>query len=153
MRISDGIIPVSEINEQEWLALALTLWPDANECDLMKERNEGHLKNEFLYYLNNKAVAFISLSLRHDYVEGTDSSPVGYIEGIFVEQNYRRNGIAKELVDFAKNWSVANGCVELASDCLLENEDSRIFHNRIGFREANTIVCFTMDLSDKPELS
>ena len=146
MITNDGIVPVSEINEQDWLALSLALWPDHNERDLIEERAAGHLGNEFLYYRDNKAVSFISLSLRHDYVEGTDSSPVGYIEGIFVKPDYRGNGIAREMIDFAKKWAISNGCIELASDCEIGNNDSRNFHNRAGFKEANIIVCFTMDL-------
>jgi aminoglycoside 6'-N-acetyltransferase I len=79
-------------------------------------------------------------------VEGTSSSPVGYLEAIYVKPEFRNQGIAKKLVDFAKNWSIERGCSELASDCELDNEISRKFHNKIGFEEANTIVCFTMDL-------
>ena len=94
------------------------------------------------------AVAFMSLSLRHDYVEGTDSSPVGYLEGIYVKPDFRKSGIAAEMVEFAKEWVVSKGCTELASDCELDNEDSRLFHSKIGFEEANRIVCFVMKIND-----
>lgn len=41
---------------------------------------------------------FAQCGLRHDYVEGRGSSPVGYLEGIFVEKEYRKQGCAKELL-------------------------------------------------------
>ena len=36
------------------------------------------------------AVGFAQCGLRRDYVEGTDSSPVGYLEGIFIKEEYRK---------------------------------------------------------------
>ena len=68
------------------------------------------------------------------------------MEGIYVKPGHRKNGIAKELVQYAKDWSKNHGCTELASDCELANEASRMFHTQIGFSEANRIICFTMSL-------
>jgi len=140
------IIPVSKNNEQAWAALCVALWPDHSIDEVLQARAGGTLPNEFLYYIADEAVAFLSLSLRYDYVEGTDTSPVGYLEGIYVKPGFQRKGIAKALVAFAKQWAKDNGCSELASDCELDNEASRLFHNQIGFAEANRIICFTMDL-------
>lgn len=89
----------------------------------------------------------MSLSLRHDYVEGAESSPVGYLEGIYVRPGHRKKGIAKELVQFAKEWAKNRGCTELASDCEIGNEASRAFHAKMGFAEANRIICFNMRLT------
>ena len=140
------IIPVSKETENIWAKLCVELWQHASVDSMLQEMSDGALAHNFLYIFENEYIAFISLSLRGDYVEGTKSSPVGYVEGIYVKPEYQGKGVAKKLVDFAKKWSSENGCSELASDCLLENEDSRRFHNRIGFKEANTIVHFTMEL-------
>ena len=140
------IVPLTKENELAWAELCTALWPHASADSMLQEVSIGALPNNFLYLLNNEFIAFISFSLRSEYVEGTKSSPVGYIEGIYVKPEHQGKGIAKELVEFAKNFLRENGCSELASDCLLENEDSRAFHNKIGFKEANTIVHFTMDL-------
>jgi len=141
------IIPVTKEHEQTWAALNDALWPDENSIDeWIKEGHERGLDKEFLYMTEGEAVAFISLSIRNDYVEGTDSNPVGYIEGIYVKPQFQNRGIARALVEFAKKWSAENGCKYLASDCELHNESSRKFHNSVGFEEANTIVCFVMDL-------
>lgn len=85
---------------------------------------------------------FVQVSLRTDYVEGSNSSPVGYIEGIYITEAYRKQGIAKRLIQAAESWAKEKGCKELASDCELENQLSIDFHNKIGFEEANRIVCF-----------
>ena len=140
------IKPVSEENKNEWAELVVALWSDHGISEALQELADGKLQNEFLYYSDGQAVAFMSLSLRHDYVEGTESSPVGYLEGIYVKPEYRKKGIARELVRFAKEWSKNHGCKELASDCELANEASRAFHTQIGFTEANKIICFTMNL-------
>jgi len=140
------ITPVSKENEREWAALNVALWPDCDIEEVLQERAAGKRPNEFLYYAGDEAVAFVSLSLRHDYVEGTESSPVGYLEGIYVKPGFRKCNIAKALVAFAKDWSVKNGCSALASDCEWDNEASRLFHNRVGFTEVNRIICFAMDL-------
>ena len=139
------IKPVSESNKHEWAVMNAELWAgDVTEEDALNDLAD--LPNEFLYYVGEEAVGFVSLSLRHDYVEGTDSNPVGYLEAIYVKSEFRKRGIAKELVNFAKDWSKKQGCTELASDCKLTNEKSRLFHTQIGFEEANRIICFTMKI-------
>jgi aminoglycoside 6'-N-acetyltransferase I len=140
------IVPVTKANEEAWAELSLALWPEVAKEELLKERALGNLVNEFLYLYNDEAVAFISLSLRFDYVEGTNTSPVAYLEGIYVKPEYRKKGIARALMEFAKEWALVKGCKELASDCELENKTSEAFHKKIGFKEANRLICFTMEL-------
>ena len=84
-------------------------------------------------------------------VEGTDSSPVGYLEGIFVLEEYKKRGYAKELLGECQNWAKDQGCFEFASDCELDNEDGLKFHLKMGFAEANRIICFTKRLTDLEE--
>ena len=140
------IIPVSIEFEMSWAELCAALWPEESLDDFIEEGRKSGFEGQFLYLMNGAVVAFLSLSLRYDYVEGTKTSPVGYIEGIYVKPDFQNQGIARELVEFAKKWSIEKGCSELASDCELHNDASRKFHNKIGFKEANTIVCFVMDL-------
>lgn len=91
-------------------------------------------------------IGFAQCQLRHDYVEGASSSPVGYLEGIFVEERCRRQGVARALLLACEEWSRAKGCTEFASDCELTNTDSLRFHQSLGFTETNRIVCFTKKL-------
>ena len=98
-------------------------------------------KNESRYVGENP-VGFAQCQLSYDCVEGTDTSPVGYLEGIFILEEYRLLGYAKELLLRCENWSRGKGCSEFAGDCELENEMSLRFHIAMGFGEANRIICF-----------
>ena len=102
----------------------------------------------FLAMIDGCAVGFAQCGLRRDYVEGTDSSPVGYLEGIFVKEEYRKRGVARDMLEACQKWAKGQGCAEFASDCELDNEDSLKFHIKMGFVEANRIICFTKKLKD-----
>lgn len=96
----------------------------------------------FIRYVRQIPVGFAQCGLRTDYVEGTQSSPAGYLEGIFVKEDYRKQGYAKELLHACEAWAKDNHCREFASDCELGNTDSFRFHMAMGFEEANRIICF-----------
>ena len=130
-------------------ALAAQMWTDHGPDELAAEFRELIPNEEaacFLKFVDGRPVAFAQCQLRHDYVEGTDSSPVGYLEGIFVAEAYRKKGYAAELLASCEQWAKEKGCTEFASDCELDNEDSRRFHLAAGFEEANRIICFKKSL-------
>lgn len=81
-------------------------------------------------------------------MEGTQSSPVGYLEGIFVLPAYRNQGRAWALLAACERWAGEKGCTEFASDCELDNSGSLAFHLKMGFAEANRIICFHKTLED-----
>ena len=129
--------------------LACRLWPDHTQLEMQKEFAcilSERTAAFFLAFEQERAVGFAQCQLRHDYVEGTDSSPVGYLEGIYVADGYRKQGIAKALLKACENWAKTKGCSEFASDCELSNLQSLHFHLSMGFEEANRIVCFTKKL-------
>lgn len=96
--------------------------------------------------IDDKKIGFAQCQLRHDYVEGTKTTPVGYLEGIFIREEYRKQGYAKKLLFKCEEWAKEQGCSEFASDCELENGISIEFHIKMGFEEANRIVCFKKQL-------
>ena len=129
--------------------LAVQMWTGHDPDELSREFRELVRSEDaacFLRYADGVPVAFAQCQLRRDYVEGTDSSPVGYLEGIFVSEGYRRRGFAAELLAACEAWAAEKGCAEFASDCELDNEDSRRFHMATGFQEANRIICFRKEL-------
>ena len=125
--------------------LAVQMW-DSHNVDELELEFEEIINSEsadfFIKYVDNEPVGFAQCSLRVDYVEGTDSSPVGYLEGIFIDANCRNNGYAKELLIASEKWAKDMGCSEFASDCELDNADSLQFHIAMGFEETNRIICF-----------
>ena len=132
--------------------LALLLWDNHDVTELREEFAEL-LKSEeaacFLACESGVPVGFAQCQLRHDYVEGTQTSPVGYLEGIFVRPEFRHRGLAKQLLGACESWAKEKGCMEFASDCELGNDASLNFHLSVGFAEANRIVCFTKTLRDR----
>jgi GNAT superfamily N-acetyltransferase len=130
-------------------ALACELWPD-HPLEEMTEEFESLLAREdaavFVYREQGETVGFAQCQLRHDYVEGTETSPVGYLEGIYVREGVRRQGIARKLLSACESWTKAKGCAEFGSDCELDNTDSQRFHRAVGFEETNRIVAFVKKL-------
>ena len=129
--------------------LSVELWPH-NDLQEMRSEFENYLKNPecalFLSFEENEPIGFAQCQLRYDYVEGTQTSPVGYLEGIYVREEHRRHGIARQLLNACESWAREVGCREFASDCELTNTQSFAFHLRLGFAEANRIICFTKQL-------
>ena len=133
------------------VSLAIQMWKSHTVEDLTKIFCEHIRKGKNIIFLaisEEHIVGFAQCGLRFDYVEGTDSSPVGYLEGIFVLEEYKKRGYAKELLGECQNWAKDQGCLEFASDCEVDNEDSLKFHLKMGFAEANRIICFTKSLTD-----
>ena len=130
--------------------LAIQMWEDnvleelADEFAKMMGSSEAAV---FLGIVDGQAIGFAQCQLRHDYVEGTETSPVGYLEGIFVEEAYRRKGFAKQLLAACESWAKEQECTEFASDCELDNTESLKFHLGLGFEEANRVICFTKKLN------
>ena len=129
--------------------LAIQMWESNTVEELTQEFFQCMNQNDSVVFLSisdGQAVGFAQCGLRHDYVEGTGSSPVGYLEGIFVMEKYRKRGIAKELLKNCQKWAQEQGCEEFASDCEITNEDSLRFHLNVGFEEVNRIICLTKKL-------
>ena len=126
------------------------LWPYIDEVELREEVEIYLSSDKYISYMykaeDDKYLGFIQLSIRNDYVEGSTSSPVAYIEGIYVDKNSRGLGIAKKLVEAAEDWGKSKNCKQLASDTEIENQLSIDFHTSMGFEEENRVVCFTKDI-------
>ena len=129
--------------------LALELWPDHAADKMYYDLGKIMVSGEsvfFLAYWEGVPVGFAQCQLRHDYVEGTDTSPVGYLEGMYVKPAARQHGFASQLMKSCEDWARAEGCLEFASDCHIDNEASLAFHLKLGFKEANRIICFKKSL-------
>jgi aminoglycoside 6'-N-acetyltransferase I len=129
--------------------LANQLWANHSLQDLEVEFKEYLASKKdciFICYQEKEAIAFAHCSLRDEYVEGSTTAPVTYLEGIFVKENYRKKGIAQELVFACEKWAQEHDCKEIASDCEIENELSYSFHLKSGFQEINRVICFVKQI-------
>lgn len=139
-------------DKQSWLKMRCALWPDDSRETHEKEIDSffsGELKQlgDVLLAENSSGtfVGFVELSIR-PYAEGCDSSRVAYLEGWFVEEDHRRQGIGGALVKAAEDWGRKMGCNEFASDAHMSNEVSRVSHLGLGFEEAGLIRCFKKEI-------
>lgn len=140
------IVTVTQNDFREWLDLALKLWSDSTveemQGDLAKILESPREEQFLVRDSDGKAIAFMNLSLRYEYVPGASQSPVAFVEGIYVQDEYQNQGIGTYLIQYAQQWALAHGCTELASDALLENTGSYQFHTKVGFQEVERVVSF-----------
>ena len=100
----------------------------------------------FLAFEDQTAIGFAQCQLRHDYVEGCETSPVGFLEGIYVAEEHRKAGIAKALLTACEDWARSVGCTEFASDCEIDNHSSLSWHLKAGFEEVGRTIWFNKKL-------
>jgi aminoglycoside 6'-N-acetyltransferase I len=122
------------------------LWPDATKQELRLDA-EALMRRPaqavaFLAWTEAAAVGFAEARLRTDYVNGCDTSPVAFLEGIYVHAEWRRCGIARGLCKAVEDWATGLGCTEFASDALLENTISHHMHAALDFEETERVVFY-----------
>lgn len=143
---------VQESDRGAWLAMRHALWPESDRSELDNEIAE-FLDKQDTYPVwvcatgGGELIGFVEVSCR-DYVDGCKTSPVGYVEGIYVNSQYRQQGIARQFFEIAEAWARAQGCVEMASDTDLDNLISRDVHHKVGYEEAAQLVVFRKSLRD-----
>jgi aminoglycoside 6'-N-acetyltransferase I len=131
------------------------LWPSAPPEKLLKElddalshRTIGTLPTVILVSTDEEGAltGFLQAGLR-SHADGCDPArPVGFVEGWFVHEKFRNQGIGKALLHSAEEWARAQGCVEMASDALIENEVSQRAHEALGFEVVDRCVHFRKKL-------
>lgn len=136
----------------DWATLRLELWPDS-ETDMVDllELIEGEGNTCLLAFdAAGQAVGLAEASLRHDYVNGTSTSPVGFLEGWYVRDLARNQGIGRGLIEAVGRWARACGCTELASDTAQDNRAAQDAHRACGFTETERVVYYCMPLPTEP---
>lgn len=143
------ILKASDIHIQTITQLALLLWPGEDYNTMEKEftrYQEDSTAELFICEVDSQVVGFAHVQLRYDYVEGTVSTPVGYLEGIYVKDTHRNKGIARKLVSVCEDWARFMNASEFGSDVELTNVMSAKFHEQLGFKEVNRIICYSKKL-------
>ena len=95
---------------------------------------------------DGRLAGFLEASIR-TYVEDCETDNVGYLEGWYVDEDFRQQGLGTELVRAAEQWARSHGCSEMASDAELGNELSQQAHEKLGYTETSRLVHFRKELS------
>ncbi len=145
-----NIRPLSESDLGEWLRLRQSLWDESSEDDHRSEMVDiiEHSESQFVAVADiggGELVGFLEASIR-SHVEDCETDNVGYLEGWYVEHDYRQSGIGGRLVETAEQWARRKGCTEMASDAEVDNLVSLKAHLRLGYNETSRLVHLKKEL-------
>jgi aminoglycoside 6'-N-acetyltransferase I len=142
--------PVKEADFSEWFRLRKSLWDESSEEEHLGEMRDiiEHVETQLVIVAENesgKMIGFLEASIR-PFVEDCHTDHVGYLEGWYVEPEYRQHGIGKVLVQMAEDWARSRGCEEMASDAEIGNDLSLTAHLRLGYEESSRLIHLRKDL-------
>lgn len=131
------------------------LWPDASAAEhaaeiapILAGRPPGTLPVVILVAEGEDGtiIGFLEAGLR-SHADGCDTrQPVGFIEGWFVREDHRREGVGSRLVAAAEEWARGQGCVEMASDTWIDDGVSVLSHEALGYEVVDRCVHFRKSL-------
>jgi len=136
--------PLEEKDFPEWLRLRKLLWDEVTDEEHGEEMLDifEHYETQLVLVgetENNHLVGFLEASIR-PFVEDCVTDHVGYLEGWFVEPEFRQHGVGRELVRAAEKWARGKGCIEMASDSEIGNDLSVKAHSNLGYTETSRLV-------------
>jgi aminoglycoside 6'-N-acetyltransferase I len=154
--VSDTRIRLAQSSDRDELSrLRTSLWPNASCDEHARElaailEGTAALPIPFVILVaetgDGRLVGFLEGNLRSHADGCNPARPVGYIEGWYVADNYRRHGVGRSLLSAAEDWARSQGCVEMASDTWLDNETSQRAHEALGYEVVDRCVHYRKTL-------
>jgi aminoglycoside 6'-N-acetyltransferase I len=143
--------PVADKDLSEWFRLRRQLWDATSDDDHKTEMLDivDHTETQLVVVAdagNGKLAGFLEASIR-PFVEDCETDNVGYLEGWFVDAEYRNKGIGRALVTAAEEWARSKGATEMASDAELGNDPSLSAHLKLGYEETSRLVHLRKELN------
>ncbi len=121
------------------------LWPDEDAAELEEDLTDPGADGTEVAFVAERPegglCGFAEASIRK-YANSNDESPCAFLEGWWVDEDVRRQGIGRALIDAVEDWARKNGFHELGSDALLDNTLSHTAHRALGFEERERVVYF-----------
>jgi aminoglycoside 6'-N-acetyltransferase I len=142
-------------DRNELAKMRALLWPDTGVEEHLRELDAilshpmtGTLPMVILVSRNENGAltGFLEVGMRSHADGCNPAQPVGFVEGWFVQELFRNRGIGGELMRSAEDWARAQGCFEMASDALIDNEGSQRAHEALGFNVVDRCVHFRKGL-------
>jgi aminoglycoside 6'-N-acetyltransferase I len=136
-------------DREAWIRMRMQLWPMHSAAEASAGVDEYYSCHDrmgvFVADDDGHLVGFAEVSLR-DQAERCTTSPVGYLEAWYVEDEARKSGVGRELVRAAESWAEAQGCSEMASDCVIGSSASFEAHTALGYEETLRLIHFRKTL-------
>jgi aminoglycoside 6'-N-acetyltransferase I len=134
----------------EWLRMRRALWPEIAPATEAADAASWLARPDSVVIVAVRSdgaglAGFAELAER-PYADGCDTSPVGFLEGWYVDPDARRLGVGAALVRAGEEWARRQGYRELASDALLENMVSHRAHTALGFAEVERAIRYRKSL-------
>jgi aminoglycoside 6'-N-acetyltransferase I len=130
------------------VAMCVALWPDAPPDDhrahaaaTLARTPRSTLPLElFVAEDGHRLIGFIEVGLR-SHADGCDETrAVGFVEGWYVADDRRREGVGRALMKRAEAWARSMGPIEIGSDTWIDNEASLRAHVALGFEVIDRCV-------------
>lgn len=139
---------VMQEDKAEWFRMRKGIWPDVpdNYMTFDMDRLLANVDYFVIFACDGDRPIGLTEAQIRDHAEGCETSPVGYLEGWFVQEEYRGKRIAGIMTQAAENWMREKGCTEVASDTWLDNEPSIRAHVNMGYHEVERLVHFVKRL-------
>ncbi len=132
-----------------WGNMRRAIYPTLNESYNQVEMAEIIKRPDwFCYFISldeDQHVGLVELSSRN-IVDSCISSPVAYLEGLYLQPNYRNQGIGKRVMQLITKWCADEGFKELATDAELDNVRAQRFYTQLGFEETDRVVAFRFEI-------
>ena len=135
-------------DKDEWFRMRKGIWPEAPDYYLQFDMdqllgNDGYMV--IFACIGDRPIGLTEAQIRA-YGEGCGTSPVGYLEGWYVDEEYRGQNIVGIMTQAAEDWIREKGCTEVASDTWLDNEPSIRAHVKMGYVEVERLIHFVKKL-------
>ena len=142
--------PLREADLDEWFRLRKLLWDVTADDDHKSEMLDilDHYETQLVLFAEagpGRLIGLLEASIR-PYVEDCETDHVGYLEGWYIEPEFRKRGIGRELVRQAEVWAIERGCTEMASDAEIGNDLSLQAHLNLGYTETSRLVHLRKEL-------
>jgi len=138
---------IREIHKSDsdmWLGMYRQLFPNNSDDALIAEMErifKSGKRSAYVAMIDDMSVGFAEYALR-DYANGCHSQPVPFLEGIWIDTDYRGQGIAKSLVSYLEQKARMAGFREFGSDVDLSNYPSQLMHERLGFEQTEKVIFY-----------
>lgn len=116
-------VQLSEVNKNYSYEKSLDVW---------KSEIEGNKNIKYFGAVEDgKVLATCYCAIIPNLTNG--ARPIGFIENVITHKDYRRQGLAKKVIDAAVEFAKANNCYKVFLESGITRTEAHKFYEKIGF--------------------